>query len=717
MLTVHTKSILAKLLARENILVQHSQDATTAHFDLKNRILILPAWTQISAALYDLLIGHEVGHALDTPPDGWHDSLVERHKTKTNFKNFLNVIEDARIEKKMKRRYEGLRRAFRLGYEELNQYRDFFNIRKDQMNIYTLPLIDRINLHFKCGMKFHWKPIEERFIIKITNAETFEEVEAIAEELYDYSITEELPPPSQGKESSEKIKWKENEFNQSSEKSLEQVEPDNHIEESNQEEDGPRGDEGGVRQKTWEMKDMTKKIPTRIPQCKTDEAFRINTKTLTLGPTRQILYIDLPTPNLKQIITPAKIVNQLLSNFFKGQKSALYLALKTFRERNDRYISLLVKEFEMRKAAAKYKRTQLHTTGDLDITKIYRYQLDDNIFRKIMQVPEGKSHGLVFFLDKSGSMNNNINGAIEQTFVLTSFCRRVNIPFVVYGFTDKPDIWSVDFPYMKNKERENFLKLPHTLALNDNFALREIINSDMGAIEYHTAMMNQLLLAQQYAHGDTMVPIQEQLSGTPLNETLIAALEIVPQFKDKHKLDLVHTIILHDGDADPSNQYYTHGKYRKDFHICSTEQCIVIRHKPSHQTQEINPYNPLNLALMEMIRGVGIPIIGFYITEEELPTVLKKAYYSKKGEAYKDSQWEDLSNQWKKEHYIESFTPGYNRFFFIPGGTSTKWKTISDIPVGLNRSKLLLEFKTRIKKKETNRILVHKFIDLVAKKN
>ena len=56
------KSILAKLLASENIRIEHQKVATAA-FNLRDRALILPIWKEMSADLYDLLIGHEIGHA------------------------------------------------------------------------------------------------------------------------------------------------------------------------------------------------------------------------------------------------------------------------------------------------------------------------------------------------------------------------------------------------------------------------------------------------------------------------------------------------------------------------------------------------------------------------------------------------------------------------------------------------------------------------------
>ena len=61
-----SQSLLAKLLATENITVKQRPGAVTASFDIKNRVLEMPVWEGISKDLEDLLLGHETAHALDT---------------------------------------------------------------------------------------------------------------------------------------------------------------------------------------------------------------------------------------------------------------------------------------------------------------------------------------------------------------------------------------------------------------------------------------------------------------------------------------------------------------------------------------------------------------------------------------------------------------------------------------------------------------------------
>ena len=176
-----SKSILAKLLASENLTVEHGK-FNTASFDVKNRVLRLPIWKEMSGSLYDLLVLHEVGHALFTPEEGLHDASGYGK----GFKSYLNVVEDARIERKIKIKYPGGRRSFIKGYSDLME-RDFFGIKKEEL--IGLNLIDKINLHYKVGdhMNLTFSDEENVFIDRIDKSQTWKEVVKICEDLYEYA--------------------------------------------------------------------------------------------------------------------------------------------------------------------------------------------------------------------------------------------------------------------------------------------------------------------------------------------------------------------------------------------------------------------------------------------------------------------------------------------------------------------------------------------------
>ena len=153
--TVESKSQLAKLLATENIQIVH-ETIPTARFNLATRTLHCPIWKDMSGELYDLLMGHEVGHALFTPKEGWHDEISEEGN---NFKSFLNVIEDCRIEKKIKRKYPGIKRSFHKAYSELME-KDLFQIAG--RNLDKMSFIDKINLNTKVGIEFDFNETEKK---------------------------------------------------------------------------------------------------------------------------------------------------------------------------------------------------------------------------------------------------------------------------------------------------------------------------------------------------------------------------------------------------------------------------------------------------------------------------------------------------------------------------------------------------------------------------
>ena len=171
----------ARLLATENLSVIRAR-TRTASFDIKSRVLTLPMWKDMTPEIEDMLIGHEVGHALYTL-DQYTDPIRENPK----IMGYMNVLEDVRIEKLIKRKYPGLRKRMNEGYRQLND-RDFFGTKQVQ-NFADLLLIDKINLYFKagfsCGVTF--TPDEKVFVNRAERTETVEEVIQLAQDVYAYA--------------------------------------------------------------------------------------------------------------------------------------------------------------------------------------------------------------------------------------------------------------------------------------------------------------------------------------------------------------------------------------------------------------------------------------------------------------------------------------------------------------------------------------------------
>ena len=190
------KDAFARLLATENLTVMHDASAQTASFDCGTRVLTLPVWQEMSGDIYDMLCAHEVGHALNTPADA---TVIDQSHAAVDsdadvdvavIHDYLNVCEDIRIDRNMKDRFPGLKRC----YAEAGKYlyeRDFFGVKSmTQEQLAELPLLDRLNIHFKSGIygvvSVPMTADEAAFLPRLEAMKTWDDVVALASEVYEF---------------------------------------------------------------------------------------------------------------------------------------------------------------------------------------------------------------------------------------------------------------------------------------------------------------------------------------------------------------------------------------------------------------------------------------------------------------------------------------------------------------------------------------------------
>ena len=755
--TTESKSQLAKLLATENLRIEH-QKLRTAKFDPKNRVLYCPIWKNMSGVLYDLMLGHEVGHALYTPAQGWHDAVCDKGR---NYKGFLNVVEDARIEKKIKRKYPGIRKSFVEAYNDLMQ-RDFFELKDRDIN--QMSFINRLNLFTKSSgtMDIKFTAFEEKLVEEVMRCETWDDVLRVTGLVWDYSKDEQFQMVEEEFTFELDSFGEDGEFDDSSDSDFDYDFSDEMTEQDDNQsnsKDSEESDESkqmrGTPNNEDEMDDveesfahinrfkesaLSKEDQFKIfePTCETDSAFRKKESELLDEKSKDYVYVTPPEPNLKNIITPAKRVNQLLSEYYTddSKKTENY---NSFKNRNERYISLLAKEFEMKKAAAAYSKAKTSNTGDIDVSKLYKYQIDDTIFKKMMRVPKGKSHGLILLLDKSGSMSNNLKGSIEQILILTSFCRKVNIPFVVYGFGNNATAFFEDSGGYTDdnnmKLRDMFSRKEGEICLEHVF-LREYLNSKMSNSEFTKSIKNLVCLMDGFSghRYNRYYPISEGLSNTPMVEAIVAVEKITQEFRKVNNLDIVNLVIVHDGDADTINTYHSYdGSNPRNYkHMNSTYNNIYLRDKKTKFETKIENNDRLSRGILKWYSyRTGAKVFGFFLTDgsnSSAEGAIMMHHYEKSDSKniYDDEsiQWYDkrykskeLAKKLKKEKLLVSKKPGYENFFIIPGGTELQvndGELEIDTTKKVTASKLTSAFIKFNKKRQVNRVLVSKFIDGIA---
>jgi Mg-chelatase subunit ChlD len=664
------KAMLARLLANENITIIHDPKAVTAGFELQKRLLILPVWEGVDAVLYDLLVGHEVGHAKYTLEGEWlgaMEFLAKKHYGKSYkrampfVKNILNVLEDPRIEKLMKRLYPGLRTSFAAGYMQLWE-RDFFKVKAlveaaphNAAQAITLAFTDRLNIHAKVGVRIgvYFADDELPFVARTEALETWDELVALADDIIKFLLDKK-------KDSKENEKQSEPEKgpkgNPSGEKSEEQEEGEGTSNDApsgqpDEDDDGDAGDEPGGEKSEAEdgdegegsdaseksesedgegegegseaseseaeeegegdgeseeegeaegdtttssptdeaersdeevegasadhtdVADMSEEdIAKELGDGQTDKAFQEAAKSLAVT---GVEWARVTAPTLKYeefvhdfkrvMADHAKDIEFLsrqanayhVNNRRRGQTAEYSKTLEnatkwvsSFRASEKKNIAYMIKEFDLKKAAASHAREQTGKTGRLDMGKLHSYQYNDDVFRRSVIQHKGQSHGMVFILDFSGSMTDSIQKIVTSLISMSMFCRQANIPFDVYIFTDA--LSQAGDPYDSNQYnnfhasiRQDSLKSVDGSDIRlDKFYLRNLLSSRMSLREYNQALINLRLLAMGKLLSDRM-------GGTPLLGSIYLARDVVARFKDAHKLDVVSLMIMTDGDSNP----------------------------------------------------------------------------------------------------------------------------------------------------------------------
>tara|TARA_B110000881_G_scaffold198834_2_gene195941 strand:- start:1824 stop:4031 length:2208 start_codon:yes stop_codon:yes gene_type:complete len=733
---IESKSILAKLLATENISVQQ-QNIPTAAFDPTNRVLYIPNWKDMSISLQDLLIGHEVGHAFETPAEGWHDAICE-DKT---LKPFLNIVEDARIERKIKSRYPGLVRSFYSAYRELFE-RDFFGVKDLDTN--ALPLIDRINLHFKVGthLNLQFSDSEQSFVDRCANTETWEDVEALARELHGKASEEVQTDIDNLMDQFASDDDDDSDVDMSSDMDMDGEEADDADAEGEGTAPGQGLDSDEEEQDAFDElfgDDEEDQLPTPIrefvdtnePGSITDKVFReMESSLVDTAEQKKKLYVNIPKVDLNRVITPAKDVYKLSDitlRFARNGETVEDMAKTLYKEflaKNTKTVNQMAANFEMKRKASLYIKAKTAKTGELNDKKLWSYKTSDDLFKQITSVPDGKNHGMIMYLDMSGSMFRNMSGTIDQLINLSMFCRKVNIPFEVYGFTSTDSYYGQRPTCTQDKVIGDLsiqdAKVVHLLS--SSFNKRQNEEAYKYLLVWKQSFYNRL--NREGCSIEMNNPAMDMIA-TPLNATIVIGIEIAKKFREAHKVEILNTIYLTDGGATDYVESFQEAKWRDEGELGPT--------KPAYQEAPVFTYGsasyPLvggyvfknvavTVTMLEIYKEItGSKVINFHLLDRWTPSELSNCDdYAKAGnQNFCYDGWDKLIKSQKSSGVIEvKDFKGFDVRYLVKGGKSLNLQD-SDLEVKSNtRGDLLKGFRKFASNKSQSRVFVQKFIPQVA---
>jgi hypothetical protein len=671
------KTALAKLMATENITVLHVPGIPTAMFDVRNRSLSLPVWDNISIDLYDMLVVHEVGHALDTPASGWTITIKtvaqknfsdpkEATEAEASVKQFLNVIEDARIDKRQKRRYPGSKRNYVAGLLELHD-RDFFGVKDRDIN--SFPFIDRANLYFKGRPDIKFKnDIERDFIKRMSENETFQQVSDLTADVYKYAL--------ENKEDTQ-----QQDFDLEKYLSASDGDGDDKILVS-----ADQGKDQKSSQKSFNSRVGGTKEGVGKPISHTVLASEKN--AISLVTSSHIIYIYTTVPEINEAALAKivhdfpRVIKEMYADITSNTPETVENSRKSlakWRSAEKDTINYMVKEFEMKKSADTYSRISIAKTGVIDTNKLHSYEYNDDIFRRQSTIPKGKNHGFFLVLDWSGSMVIDLVDTMKQLFSLVLFCKKVQIPFEVYLFKSGSSERNSSVFTANGNNPLNFA----------SFTMRNILSSRMNMTTFNRAIECLWWAAHFGISSDGM-------AGTPLNQAILASESLINKFRQKNKLQIVSAIILTDGDSDTAGITYTR------HNGISTE--VILRDDKTKKSYSVGDGNKMTSALISVLRDrTGCTALGFYLySGNHLPHVSLERMSDPK-----------VMAQWKNEKYLSVTTAGYDEYYII-NPKSSRMSSSIEATVGDSKMKIAKAFGKFLNGKTVSRSMLNRFITRVA---
>ena len=787
-------TVLAKLFAEEDIHVVHKQ-AHTASFNVKKRELVLPILKFMSKDIQDLMTLHEVGHAFWTTVDMMRETSERKiHHSIVNILEDVRIekmIQDKYkgSKKVFKRGYQELikNNFFETYGKDINSYNliDRINLHfKHHENVEfsddemvwvekanatktcadVLDLAEELHTFMKEQQESQESMTDMSAMSAPSDGESGDDGMGDGEDSGEQEMKEILQDPFTSPTESEESDGSESGESESSETA---ESGDEESESSSSSSSDEESDEGGEEnsdtsgdETTDEESDSTDVSDSagqeggkggNAPEIKglTDGASYNSTQKMRDFNVDEIQYASIPKINLKEVIVDYKTVMDVFNKAYSnpsGNSEQKYVdtnleELNNHFKDNKKVISYMVKEFEMKKAADQYARASVSKTGTLDMGRLHTYKYNDDLFRKVTTLPGATNHGFVLFLDWSGSMAWNLTNTIKQLFNIVHFCNRVKIPFEVYAFSTE---WVNMDRYSKIKDLPKLQKFKvGDLKISETTRLLNMLSSNMTKNEQNKMMHNLLMFSNSMVRyrdwtqfGYPIYPARcTRLGGTPLNDAIVCAMDILPQFKKNTGVQKVHSIFLTDGDSNtisskfdlvrvngtPENGEY--GEGTSGFRTYSN--AVYTDHVTNTKLSQISDDNGRDwrrnnqtIALLQLLkkRVDGMNVVGFFVANSTKGGSISKDVIESKFGIYKHQDWVKyklILDEIKKTNVAVCTSEGYDEFYIVPGQVRETTDELK-VEVGANKGALKRAFMKSANNRMKAKPMLNKFISMVA---
>ena len=704
-MTTHSTDVFARLLAAENLVVIHDASAETASFDLDSRVLTLPVWDTMSGHVYDMLVSHEVSHALNTPLEGWKKELEAAGANASLVQHYINVVEDVRIERMIQAKFPGLRPDYKAGRQWMKD-----NIMGDVLADVAngkAHSIDHVNLFAKGMLDATDLTADEMAMYDRCYAcETFDEVVTLAKEFLaelpekeenggDASDGEAQGEGQEGGEGAARDEQAEGNAQGDDNANADGEGQDNSENaQANSEAKGDGSmesaddakDDGSNADSDDQRSEAAKKMDAAMKGLVNRKASEHQMKTLPAMGDRMSDFLitadEVIASKVGSTIIASDIATRNYTNLQAEQKAM---------------VNHMVNLFNQKRSATAHKRARRAKTGVLDTVKMTNYKWSEDIFRQIKVVPEGKNHGFFMLVDWSGSMSDKIIETVKQTIMLAEFCRRVNVPFRVAAFS------STAASYLRSGSSPEKIEGLESLF---GVSLVEYLSSDLKKADFDKAAA----IFFDGAIGSTYDKSSYRCSGykfdslgsTPLDEGIIIASERMMQMRAAGKCEIMNLIILTDGEA--SSDMFTSSGWRDSTSgATATDPISGLRFNTVNNWETRR--NSTAMALDVLRARVGdVNIVGIYLAGN-------KRDYQDFWHGQRDL---DGAAQWDpKQRLYAANVEGYEKYFIFVTNTKPV-KGLDSVDSTDSKAKVRNALIREGKDRKDRKTFLNQLFDMVA---
>ena len=387
----------------------------------------------------------------------------------------------------------------------------------------------------------------------------------------------------------------------------------------------------------------------------------------------------------------------------------------------------MAQQFELKKAATSFKKSRISKTGKLNEDKLWAYKITEDLFHQTQIVPQGKNHGILMFVDMSGSMHRQMKGTLEQMETMAMFCRRVNIPFDVYGFSDSG--------YRATEHtKEQLVDELTAEGGRGNFSFAHLLSSKSNTVQWNESMAYLQVMKKGYERSRYYTDLTDgcyvyidnrffRLGGTPLVSAMTLAPQLAKRFQKNYNVEKLTTIVLTDGDptddityiADPDEERHYSRWDESKFVIKDGAATYSI---PSDNDRYTNNRRENMVLLLEYYKKVtGSVLINFHLLDDNSRRGFEQEY-SKNNFCNKVSRGYIPEDEWK-ETLARKFMRveddfGYSARFLIKGKGELEIKDEELEVKSTKKGDLLRGFRKFQKGKTTQRVFLNQIIELVA---